>query len=455
MNIKDKRIIIVGMARSGLSAAKLLLKYGAKVKISDSKPASQLQNEITQLKNLDIEIETDEHKEDFLPHCELIVVSPGVPVEIPFLQKAKKLGIPIISEMELAYQFLPQNRVIAVTGTNGKTTTTTLIGEILKTADQKVTVAGNIGYPLSEAIDKIDKDYLVVVEISSFQLETIKDFRPNISVFLNFTPDHLDRHKDLNDYLKIKARIFENQTKDDFMVLNADDSSIMEVSQQSKAKPIFFSLIKKDFENGIFLKGNQIVSRFEGEENEICKTQDIALIGPHNLQNVLSALGVSAILKINLEVVRKTLREFKGVEHRIEEVACINGIRFINDSKATNVDSVIVALQSFNKPIILIAGGRSKGCDYSRLDPLLSAKVKTLILLGEAKDKIAQGVHFDNIFKVQNLHEAVELAYKLSKPKDTILFSPACSSYDMFKNYEERGRVFKEEVARIGSKTVH
>ncbi|MEW6097313.1 MAG: UDP-N-acetylmuramoyl-L-alanine--D-glutamate ligase [bacterium] len=447
LDIKDKKVIVLGLAKSGISAAKLLLKKGAKVKISDSKPSAQLQEEITLLKDLDIE--TGGHNESSLIDCELIVTSPGVPVDIPFLRKANSLNIPIISEMELAYQYLQQNLVIAITGTNGKTTTTTLIGEILKTAKQKVVVAGNIGNPLSEVVDKIDKDYLVVVEISSFQLQTIKKFRPHISVFLNFTPDHLDRHKNLDEYLKAKARIFENQAHKDFMVLNADDSTIMEVSKQFAPKPLYFSMTKKDFKNGIWIEQNQIISRFKGNENNICQTQDIALIGPHNLENILAAIGVSIILNIDLEAVRKTLRGFKGVEHRLEEVACINGIRFINDSKATNVDSVIVALRSFDKPIILIAGGRGKGCDYSRLNHLLSTKVKALILLGEAKDEIAKQVDFNDIFKVQDLHDAVELSYKLAKPKDTILLSPACASYDMFKNFEERGRVFKEEVAKL------
>lgn len=447
MKIKDKKVVVLGLAKSGVAAAKLLLKQGAKVKISDSKSTQELQEQIALLKDLDIE--TGGHNENSLINCELIVTSPGVPVDIPFLRKAEKMNIPIISEMELAYQYLPQNLVIAITGTNGKTTTTTLIGEILKTAKQKVVVAGNIGKPLSEVVDKIDKDYLVVVEISSFQLQTIKEFRPNISVFLNWTPDHLDRHKNLDDYLKAKARIFENQIKEDFMILNADSSAIMEVSEQVKAKPLYFSTTKRDFKDGIWIEQNQIISRFNGKENNICQIQEIALLGPHNLENVLASIGVCLILNIDLEVVRKILKEFKGVEHRLEEVACIKGIRFINDSKATNVDSVIVALRSFPAPIILIAGGRGKGCDYSRLNHLLSTKVIAMILLGEAKDEIAKQIDFNNIFKVQNLHEAVELSYKLATPLDTILFSPACASYDMFKNFEERGRVFKEEVKKL------
>lgn len=451
MELKDKKVIVLGLAKSGVAAAKLLVNLGAQVKVSDSKLASELQEQIAQLKNLFIE--TGEHREESLSNCGLIVISPGVPINIPFLKKAKELNIPIISEMELAYQCLQQNRVIAITGTNGKTTTTTLIGEILKTANQKVIVAGNIGNPLAEFIDKIDKDYLVVVEISSFQLQTIKDFRANISVFLNFTPDHLDRHKDLNEYLEAKAGIFKNQTAEDFMVLNADDSTIMEISKQFKATPLYFSSTKKDFENGIWIEKNQIIGRFKGRQNNICQIKDISLIGHHNLENVLAAIGVSIIQNIDLESIRKTLREFRGVEHRLEEVVCINGIRFINDSKATNVDSVIVALRSFDSPIILIAGGRGKGCDYSRLNQLLSAKVKALILLGEAKDEIARQVDFKNIVKVQNLQEAVELSYKLAVPDDVVLLSPACASYDMFKNFEERGKLFKEEVKQIEKKS--
>jgi len=447
LELKDKKVIVLGLAKSGIAAAKLLLKKGAKVKISDIKSTSQLQDQIALLKELSIE--TGGHNEASLSDCELIVTSPGVPVDIPFLKKAQNLNIPVISEIELAYQYLQGNLVVGITGTNGKTTTTTLIGEILKTAKQKVVMAGNIGNPLSEVVEKIDKDCIVVVEISSFQLETIKEFKPNISVFLNFTPDHLDRHKNLGDYLKAKARIFENQTYKDFMVLNADNSTIMEVSKQFQPEPFYFSITKKDFKNGVWIEKNQIISKFKGNEKNICKTQEIRLIGLHNLENALAAIGVSIILDTNLDAVRKTLREFKGVEHRLEEVACINGIRFINDSKATNVDSVIVALKSLPKPIVLIAGGRGKGCDYSRLNYLLSTKVKALILLGEAKDEIANQVNFNNIFKVQSLHDAVELSYKLAKPKDTILLSPACASYDMFKNFEERGNEFKKEVVKL------
>lgn len=340
--------------------------------------------------------------------------------------------------------------IIGITGTNGKTTTTTLIGEILKITKQKVVVTGNIGNPLSEIVNKIDKDYLVVVEVGSFQLETIKDFRTNIAVFLNLTPDYLDRHKTLKEYIKAKARIFENQTLEDFMVLNADSPTVIEISKQSKAKPFYFSTTKKGFENGTWIEQNQIISRLNGKKNYICQIQDIALIGPHNLENVLASICVSLILNIDIEAIKKTLKEFRGIEHRLEEVACINEIKFINDSKATNVDSVIVALKSFSKPIILIAGG--KGCDYSRLNYLLASKTKAVILLGEAKDEMAKQIDFNNIFKVQDLHEAIELSYKLAKPKDTILFSPACASYDMFKNFEKRGKIFKEKVVKLISK---
>lgn len=447
LQLKDKKVIVVGLAKSGVASAKLLLQMGAKVKISDSKSRSELQEQIALFKDLDIE--TGEHKEESLEDCDLIVTSPGVALDIPFLRKAKEVQIPIISEMELAYQFLPQNFVIAITGTNGKTTTTTLIGEILKTAKLKVVTAGNIGNPLSELIDKIDKDDIVVVEISSFQLQTIKDFRANISVFLNFTPDHLDRHKNLDEYLSAKTRIFENQLEEDFMVLNADDSIIREVSSPFKAKPLYFSSTKKDFEDGIWVEKNQIRSQFKGKVDNICQTKDIALIGPHNLENVLASIGVSIILDIDLETVRKTLSQFRGVEHRLEEVTSINGVRFINDSKATNVDAVIVALKSFDEPIILIAGGRGKGCNYRRLNDLLATKVKAVVLLGEVKDEMARQIDFKNIFKVQNLHEAVELSYQLAQPNDIVLLSPACASYDMFKNFEERGCIFKEEVAEL------
>jgi UDP-N-acetylmuramoylalanine--D-glutamate ligase len=450
LDVKDKIVTIIGFGKSGLAAAKLLAKLNAKVKITDAKPAAELTEYINALNTFDVEIETDGHTIHAIEGSELIIVSPGVPVTIPVLVEAANRGIPIISELELGWQYLKNgHKVVGITGSNGKTTTTTLIGEILKNSGLKVFVGGNIGMPLSEKVLELSEDNMIVLEISSFQLETIKEFRPDISVCLNITPDHLDRYNSINEYIQTKLRIFENQTVSDVMVLNADYEQILSLTTHKPAKPLYFSRKKRLNKDGVYLVDDKIVTEIYGKTTEICNIADIRIPGPYNLENAMAAVAIAMVIGVDKDIIRHTLMEFKGVEHRLELVDIIDDIKFINDSKATNVDSVICALNSFPAPIILIAGGKDKGCDYTRLKPLLDEKVKAMVLFGEAADRIERECKFEHVYRVSSLCDAVRKAYECALSGDIVLFSPACSSFDMFRNFEERGHRFKQEVKRL------
>ncbi len=449
INFKDKKVVVLGMGRSGIAVAKLLYTLGAKVCLSDSKGESELKEELKQLRNKKIEIETGGHTEAILKNTDLIVLSPGIPKDISLLKIASQKNIPIFGEVEIAYQLL-KVPIIAITGTNGKTTTTTLIGEILKNSKYKVTVAGNIGTPLSNFVKSIKiKNSLIVAEISSFQLETIDTFKPWISIILNLTPDHLDRYANFEDYIKAKKRIFENQQEKDFLILNADDPLVTKMAKESKCQVIFFSQ-RKELKKGVFVKGNEIISVLDNVPSFRCPLSSIKIPGQHNLENVLASITVGLLCGVDFKVLIGTISEFSGVEHRLELFGEINGVKFINDSKATNVSSTLRALESFNDSIILIAGGRDKGSPYSPLRNLVQEKVKALVLLGEAGSKIKDGLGiYTKVYMVKNLKEAVQTSVSLSKKGDIVLLSPACSSYDMFKNYEERGREFKKLVKQL------
>ncbi|MFH1898729.1 MAG: UDP-N-acetylmuramoyl-L-alanine--D-glutamate ligase [Candidatus Desantisbacteria bacterium] len=449
IDVKGKLVTVVGLGRSGLASAKLLNKIGAKVRATDAKPANSLDNEIEELRLSGIEIETGKNTPQFFKGSQLIVLSPGIPGSIPALRESIADSIPIISELELGWQCLQGQKVIGITGTNGKTTTTTLIGEMLKAAGLNPFVGGNIGTPLCEKVLELGVDVPVVLEISSFQLEEIDEFRADISVFLNLTPDHLDRYNDMDQYVRAKARIFDNQKQADFSVLNADYDAVLSLARESEAGQIYFSRHKRLNHDGVFVENGKIIANIYGQKLNICNSNDVCIPGPYNLENALAATAVALLLKISPTIIAKTLRGFKGVEHRMESTEIINGVEFINDSKATNVDSVLCALNSFPAPIVLIAGGKDKGCDYRRLTPLLNEKVKAMVLLGEAAERIEKASGFKPCYLSSSLEEAVLTAYKIALAGDTILFSPACSSFDMFTNYEERGRVFKEIVRRM------
>jgi UDP-N-acetylmuramoylalanine--D-glutamate ligase len=449
--IIGKRISILGMARSGLACAKLLRKIGAKVFVSDAKPEEVLSDQTGKLKALGIDFETGGHTSKVVRGKDFIVVSPGVALDIPILKQAQGLGIPAFSEIEVAF-WLTDSKIIGITGSNGKTTTVTLVGEILKEDDREFRAGGNIGIPFSGIVEEVSPDGLLVLELSSFQLERIEEFRPHVSSILNVTPDHLDRHPDLESYLEAKLRILENQTENDFAVLNADDENSSKLARHGKCAKVFFST-RKELEQGAFLREGKLFSRWRGEEQRIIDSAQIGIKGPHNLSNAAAACAICAILDVAPESMQRALSRFTGVEHRLEQVAAISGVSFVNDSKATNVESVWYALQSVSAPIILIAGGRDKGGDFSRLRDLVKQNVKALILIGEAKEKIKKALGDLVPSQYSNsLEEAVGSGMGKASAGDTILLSPGCASFDMFKDYQHRGEVFKASVKGLEEK---
>jgi len=449
--IIGKRISVLGMARSGVACAKLLKKLGAEVFVSDTKGKELLSDRINQLEELDIDFETGTHSPKIINDTDFIVVSPGIPPDIPVLKQAEDLGIPIFSEIEVAY-WLTDAKIVGTTGSNGKTTSVTLLGEILKEDKMECQVGGNIGVPFSGIVEKISSDGIIVLELSSFQLERIEEFRPHIAVVLNITPDHLDRHPDMKSYVEAKLRIVENQTEDDFAVLNADNEESFKFTTYGKSRKIFFST-NKELEQGAFIREGKLISRWNGEETEIIEVDEIGIKGPHNLSNASAVCAICSILGVSPESMRKTLKNFTGVEHRLERVATISGVSFVNDSKATNVDSVWYALQSVTPPIILIAGGKDKGGDFTRLKELVQSNVKALILIGEAKEKIETALgDLVPTFHSDSLEVAVELSFRKASPEDTVLLSPGCASFDMFKDYQHRGEVFKSSVKNLAQK---
>jgi len=453
MELKNKRVLVVGLGRSGVSSAIFLQEHGAKVIVSDSKAEAQLQSEVPALLDRGISIETGRHGERTFRDQDLIVVSPGVPSDQPQLQHARTLGIPVIGEVELAFRFL-KGKVLAITGSNGKTTTTTLVGEILAGSGNKTLVGGNIGTPVISLAGQSTPDTMVVLEVSSFQLESIEQFCPWIAAILNITPDHLDRHHTFQAYVDAKARIFEKQQTTDFAVLNADDPTCVALQNKVKGSLLWFSR-KQRVENGAFVDGDQIVfrqndQRRNGQEQPVLSRSDIQLKGEHNLENVLAAVAMTMVAGCTPQQVRQAVKEFRAVEHRLELVATINGVTFYNDSKATNVDATVKALESFPANIHIILGGKDKGSDYTVLNPLLRERVKRVYLIGAATDKIAS--HLQNstaVVRSGTLDRAVRQAFEAAKPGDVVLLAPACASFDQFENYEHRGRVFKELVQSL------
>jgi len=410
---KNKKITIVGLARSGVACANLLHKLGSSVSITDIKDNAQTRQAAAKLCCADIIVELGKHSPEFIKEADLIVISPGVPLDVAPIKWAKEFNKPVISEIEVASILCPAT-IIAVTGSNGKTTVTTLIGKILEASGQGVFVCGNIGNPFCGEVENVKEGDFVVLEVSSFQLETIKDFKPKIAVILNLTPNHLDRYNNMQEYCDAKKRIAMNQDKNDFLVLNENGPLLKDIAKNVNSKVVFFS--KPDGLN----------------------------------PNQSAVLSVGNILGVDKDIILKVFNEFKGIDHRLEEVRNIGGIKFINDSKATTADSVIWAANDINTPIILIAGGRHKNIDYRVIIEPAKNKVKQIILIGEAQKQIAAALEGE--FPIENaatLEEAVQRAYALAKPGYTVLLSPMCSSYDMFTDYEERGRVFKKIVLAL------
>jgi UDP-N-acetylmuramoylalanine--D-glutamate ligase len=449
MDLSGKRVLVVGLGKSGVASALFMKERGARVTVSDAKPEEQLRNEIPVLLDHGIAVETGGHGERTFRGQDLIVVSPGVPVDAPLLEQARAVGEPVIGEIELAAQFF-HGPIVAITGSNGKTTTTSLAGEILTCGGLPTLVGGNIGTPAISLVSRANPKTWIVLEVSSFQLETIATFRPNIAVILNVTPDHLDRHRTFQAYVDAKARIFENQQSTDFAVLNKDDTTCEALADRVWANLFWFSR-KREVKQGAWVHDGRIWFR-DSSSQEIMLVSEIPLKGAHNVENVLAGVCIGLLAGAKPDEVRQAIRNFKAVEHRLEFVAKIRGVDYYNDSKATNVDATIKALESFPANIHLILGGKDKGSDYTVLNDLLRQRVKRVYTIGAAASKIESQIrNSTEIEHAETLEKAVQLASKNAKPNDVVLLAPACASFDQFENYEHRGRIFKETVNSLRS----
>ncbi len=449
LDLNNKRVLVVGIGKSGIAAAHFLKAHGARVTVSDSRPAATIA-ELNTLLDAGIMVETGSHGILTFRRQDLIVVSPGVPTDVPALKQVRALGLRIVGELELGAQFL-RGETIAITGSNGKTTTTALLGEILRASGRPTLVGGNIGVPVVELVEPSTDATWSVMEVSSFQLETIESYRPRIALILNITPDHLDRHGSFSNYAAAKARITENQNGDDFLVLNAEDKPTQMVAAKSQAQIFWFSPLRQ-VKQGAFVHGETIFFRpAEGAPPEpILPVAEIPLAGAHNVENVLAAVCAARLAGIPAETIRGVVAAFHAVEHRLEFVRELAGVRYFNDSKATNVDATAKAIAAFPGGVHLILGGKDKDSDYTTLAPLLLDRVSTVITIGSAAEKIrAQLTGVAPILEAGTLEQAVALAHSKAKPGDTVLLAPACASFDQFDNYEHRGRVFKELVQQL------
>lgn len=444
MELKDKKILVVGLARTGAAVARFLCECGARVTVSDSKGPEALGPFLSTLSALEITYELGGHGDATFLAADLIVVSPGVPLDIAPLLLARNHGVPVISEIELAYQFIDAP-IAAITGTNGKTTTTTLVGEIFRKCGFRTFVGGNIGNPLIDLVISGERTDRVVAEISSFQLEGIVDFRPRVAVLLNITEDHLDRYTSYQEYIDAKLRVFANQTASDFAVLNIDDPLVAASAGNIAARVVPMSRLTV-LEQGIFYHNGVITFAWDGRLEQF-PTDSFKLRGVHNIDNCMAALATTLLMGCPGSAALKAVAGFSGLPHRMEFVATVNGVSYYNDSKGTNVGSVVKSLESFPGNITLIAGGKDKGGDYAPLAELVRERVRHLILLGEAKERIRTALgHYTDTILVDSLEAAVAEAYRRAAPGDVVLFSPACSSFDMFRNYEVRGERFVEAV---------
>jgi UDP-N-acetylmuramoylalanine--D-glutamate ligase len=449
--IKGKKATVIGGARSGLAVARLLAGAGAQVFLTEKgEPTRGLEEA---LREAGIAFEFGGHTRRAL-EADFLAISPGVPSTVNIVQQAVRSGLQVFSEIEVASWFC-RAPIVAITGSNGKTTTTSLIGHIFRRAGRKAVVAGNIGFPFSDYVRDLSPEAVVVLEVSSFQLDHIDTFRPRVSVLLNITPDHLDRYNyDFNQYAQSKYRIFENQRDDDVLVYNHDDALVREyvawVTTQRALRAIGFSY-EDALDEGAFLRDDRIVFRINQQEEILMEAQKLALRGRHNLHNSLAAAIAARVMEVRSDVVRESLTSFEGVPHRLEFVREVDGVRYVNDSKATNVNAVWYALESFTEPIVLIAGGRDKGNDYSSLKPLVRRKVRAVIALGESADKVINdlGALADQQAHAASMEEAIRYAHVFAEPGDVVLLSPACSSFDMFDNYEHRGDTFKRLVMSL------
>lgn len=442
---QNTRVTVLGAVRSGVAAAKMIKELGGIPFVSDLCDANKLSEYLMQLKQSQIDFESGVHSERVFD-CDLAVVSPGVPSNSDVVRNLLLKKVPIISELEFASQHCTAT-LIAITGTNGKTTTTSLMNHVLQTCGKKSQAAGNIGVALSDVALSLTQEDYVALEVSSFQLDFIDKFKPAISMILNITPDHLNRYdNDFAKYAQAKYRIFSNQDENDAAIINADDKKLVNAAKETKAKVFYFSL-KNEIQNGCFLTNEKITFCQNGIEEFSCRTNDISLMGEHNYANVMAVIIAAKLLGCMNDSIIEALKTFPGVEHRLEFVKEINGVSYINDSKATNVDSVWYALSSINQPVYLILGGQDKGNDYSKIEDLVLSKVKKIYAIGSSADLIFNYFHKKvNVEIMQSLEDAVIIAHKETTNGDVVLLSPACASFDMFENYEHRGRIFKQSL---------
>ena len=452
MKFKDKKVLVFGSGISGVSAAALLLQEGAEVVLYDGNDrldAAGIKEQIEGQAKGSVSVVLGAFPEALLSELSLVVMSPGVPTDLPSVNQMRDAGIPIWGEIELAY-VLGKGDVLAITGTNGKTTTTALLGAIMKNFRESTFVVGNIGNPYTSVVRETKDDSVIVAEMSSFQLETIHTFCPKVSVILNITPDHLNRHHTMEAYIEAKEQIAKNQTEEDVCVLNYEDDVTRKFGERVKAQVIYFSS-RRRLEKGIYLEDGNIVYCRENPE-KVCHVDELKLLGMHNYENVMAAVAMAAAYHVPMEIIRKTIREFTAVEHRIEFVAEKNGVAYYNDSKGTNPDAAIKGIQAMNRPTFLIGGGYDKDSSYDEWIQSFDGKVKKLVLLGATKEKInetAKRLGFTDTILADTFEEAVNICVEQAEPGDAVLLSPACASWGMFKNYEERGDKFKELVNQL------
>ena len=452
MELKGQKVLVVGSGKSGIGAARLLGKAGALPVLFDSNEKldmTELREKTGDVPGLEIVLgELDEEKKKEIG---LVVISPGVPIDAPMLEEYRSKNIPIWGEIELAYAFA-QGNVIAITGTNGKTTTTTLVGQIMKAYFDSVYVVGNIGNPYTDIALQTKPETVTVAEISSFQLETVHTFHPRVSAILNITPDHLNRHHTMECYVATKEKVAQNQTAEDTCVLNYEDAYTREFGNRCPAKVIFFSSRRK-LEEGVYLDGEEIVLSEGGKELRLMNIHDMNLVGMCNVENVMAAIAISRAMNVPMEMILNTIREFKAVEHRIEFVATKNGVDYYNDSKGTNPDAAIKGIRAMSKPTVLIGGGYDKQSEYDEWIEAFEGKVKAFVMIGQTREKIAECARkhgISNIILADTFEEAFAICVKQAQPGDAVLLSPACASWGMFPNYEVRGKMFKELVGKIG-----
>lgn len=457
MEIEGKKVLVFGSGISGEAASRLLLQKGAEVVLydgNDSLDADKILGEITweegQKARVVLGRLSEQQEDEMLDGLSLVVMSPGVPTDLPVVEKMRAKGIPVWGEIELAYVF-GKGQVLAITGTNGKTTTTALLGEIMKNCKESVFVVGNIGTPYTEVALRTEEESVVVAEVSSFQLETIHTFRPKVSAILNITPDHLNRHHTMENYAAVKESITKNQTKEDTCVLNYSDPYTRAIGERCPAHVVWFSS-KEQPPEGLYLEGEEIFRIADGEKERVMNIHEMQLLGVHNVENVMAAIAMSLAFGVPMENILNTVRHFQAVEHRIEFVAEVNGVAWYNDSKGTNPDAAIRGIRAMNRPTVLIGGGYDKESEYDEWIEAFDGKVKKLVLIGQTREKIAACAArhgFTDFVFADSFEECMDICAKSAEPGDAVLLSPACASWGMFPNYEVRGRMFKEYVKNL------